>query len=78
MDKIIEAIPLEDYKIKIVTGSGITGTFDVKSYLEGKAFQELKNINYFNLVKSSNYGIEWPNEQDFSSDTIVYDLQNCI
>ncbi len=78
MDKIVEAIPLEDYKIKIVTGSGITGTFNVKPYLNGSAFQELKDIDYFKLVKASKYGIEWSHEQDFSSDTIVYDIKSCM
>ena len=74
MDTIVKAIPLDNYKIEIVTGSGISGVFDVKPYLEGAAFRELENIAYFNLVTTSRYGIKWPNEQDFSSDTIVYDI----
>ena len=76
MDKIIKAIPLDDYRIDIVTSSGISGTFDVKPYLYGSAFKELKNISYFRLVRPAHYGIMWPNEQDFSSDTIIHDIQN--
>ena len=41
MDKIIKAIPLEDYKIEILTSSGLSGIFDVKPYLKGSAFKEL-------------------------------------
>ena len=76
MDTIIKAVPCEDYKIKILTGSGISGIFDVKPYLRGSAFEELKDKSYFNLVRSACYGIEWPNEQDFSSDTIIYDMNS--
>jgi len=35
----------------------------------------LKNVDYFRLVKPAHYGIRWPNGQDFSSDTIIHDLQ---
>lgn len=76
MDTIIKAEPCEDFKIKILTGSGISGIFDVKPYLRGSAFEELKDKSYFNLVRSARYGIEWPNEQDFSSDTIIYDINS--
>ncbi len=76
MDKIIKAIPLKDYQIDILTSSGISGIFDVKPYLKGSAFKELKNISYFNLVRPAHHGIMWPNEQDFSSDTIIWDIKN--
>lgn len=76
MDKIIEAIPLNDYKIQILTSSGIFGIFDVKPYLNGGAFKMLQNEDYFRLVRPAHYGIAWPNEQDFSADTIIYDIQH--
>ena len=76
MDIIQEAIPIADYKIKILTSSGISGVFDVKPYLGGSAFMELSNESYFRLVRSAHHGIRWPNEQDFSSDTIIFDIQN--
>jgi hypothetical protein len=76
MDKIIKADPLNDYRIDILTSSGISGIFDVKSYLRGSAFKELEDESYFRLVLPAHYGIMWPHEQDFSSDTIVWDIQN--
>lgn len=76
MDKIVKAVPIADYCIEISTSSGISGIFDVKPYLEGGAFQELRNESYFQLVRPAHHGIAWPNEQDFSSDTIIDDLQN--
>jgi len=76
MDTIIKAIPLEDYKIDVLTSSGISGVFDVKPYLGGSAFKDLVDKSYFRLVRPAHHGIAWPNEQDFSSDTIVWDMQN--
>lgn len=76
MDKIIEAQPLDNYTIQILTSSGISGLFDVKPYLKGSAFKQLEDISYFKLVRPAHHGISWPNEQDFSSDTIIWDIQN--
>jgi hypothetical protein len=76
MDIITEATPLDDYKIRIVTSSGVSGVFDVKPYLKGSAFRELMDENYFRLVRPALHGIRWPNDQDFSSDTIVWDIRN--
>ena len=76
MDKIVQAVPLEDYKIRMETSNGVTGIFDVKPYLEGSAFRKLENQAYFRVVRPAHYGIAWPNEQDFSSDTIIWDIQN--
>ncbi len=76
MDTIVKAVPLDDYCIDIVTSSGISGVFDVKPYLDGGAFKELCNKNYYSLVRPAHHGIVWPNEQDFSSDTIICDIKN--
>ena len=76
MDTIVKAKPLDDYKIEIVTSSEISGVFDVKPYLRGSAFKELADEGYFKLVKPAHHGIRWPNDQDFSSDTIIWDIQN--
>jgi hypothetical protein len=75
MDTIIKANPIDDYKIEILTSSGIEGVFDVKPYLKGSAFKELENISYFRRVRPAHHGIMWPNEQDFSSDTIIWDIR---
>lgn len=75
MDTIIKAVPLDNYKIEIVTSSGVSGIFDVKPYLKGSAFKELIDETYFRKVLPAYRGIRWPNEQDFSSDTIIWDIQ---
>ena len=75
MDKIIKVTPLEDFKLDVLTSSGVSGIFDVKPYLSGSAFKELADESYFRLVRPAHHGIMWPNEQDFSSDTIIYGIQ---
>jgi len=74
MDKIIKAIPLDDYCIDIETSSGVCGVFDVKPYLNGGAFVQLRDKDYFSSVRPAHHGIAWPNEQDFSADTIIHDI----
>jgi hypothetical protein len=76
MNKIMKAVPLEDYRIEIQTNSGISGIFDVKPYLNGSAFKELMNESYFRMVRPAHYGIAWPHGQDFSADTIIWDIKN--
>ncbi|HDP33627.1 MAG TPA: DUF2442 domain-containing protein [Candidatus Hydrogenedentes bacterium] len=75
MERIVEAKPLDNYRVKVTTASGLTGIFDVKPYLGGSVFQELKDPTYFKRVRVERYGISWPHEQDFSSDTIIFDIQ---
>lgn len=76
MDTILKAVPLGDHKIEILTSSGVTGIFDVKPYLKGSAFKELEDQSYFRLVRPAHQGIMWPNGQDFSSDTIIWDIKH--
>jgi hypothetical protein len=76
MDRIIKAIPMADFKIEVLTSSGLAGIFDMKPYLKGGAFKQLLNEDYFKLVKPLHFGIAWPDEQDISSDTVVADINN--
>lgn len=75
MDKIVEAIPLPDYQVSIITRSGIKGTFDVKPYIKGAYFEQLLDTHYFNRVKNCGSSIAWPNEQDISFGTIMVHLK---
>ncbi len=74
MDKITKVVPLDDFFLDIVTSSGISGIFDMKPYMRGAAFHELKNTAYFKQVRPAHRGIMWPHGQDLSSDTIIWDI----
>ncbi|PCI58870.1 MAG: hypothetical protein COB35_12695 [Gammaproteobacteria bacterium] len=56
--------------------NGVSGLFDVSPYINKGFFKELANEAYVKLVKvdSSGMGVCWPNEQDFSVDTLEAEL----
>lgn len=76
MNKIVKAIPLDNYRMEIQTANGMSGIFDVKPYLGGSAFKELAHEPCFRLVRPAHHGMAWPHEQDFSADTLIWDIQN--
>ena len=61
---------LENYKLHIEFENDELKEFDVTPFLEKGIFVELKDINYFKQVRVSFGSVEWPNEQDFSKDTL--------
>jgi len=63
-------LPLPQYKLQIQFENGEEKLFDVSPYLEKGIFTELKDEAYFKSVKVGFSSIEWPNEQDFSKDTL--------
>lgn len=75
MVKVISAEPIENYKLRIVLSNGKQGIFDVFPYLDKGVFLELKDQDYFRRAKVAFGGVMWPHEQDFSAETIEYELQ---
>jgi len=65
---LAEALP--DYKLKIQFANDELKEFDVSPFLDKGIFSELKDIEYFNKVRVAFGAVEWPNEQDFSKDTL--------
>jgi hypothetical protein len=61
---------LPDYKIKIALSNGRKGIFDVRPYLDRGVFKELKDYSYFKRATIQYGTVTWPNEQDFSPETI--------
>jgi uncharacterized protein DUF2442 len=74
MIKVISAAPDSPNTLLIELSDGRKGTFDVSPYLELGIFKELKNPSYFKQVKAAYGGVVWPNEQDFSPETIAVEL----
>ncbi len=61
---------VEDYKLIIEFSNDEFKEFDVAPFLDKGIFTELKNESYFKKVRVAFGSIEWPNEQDFSKDTL--------
>lgn len=68
--KAIEVKPLENYMLLIKFENGEEKIFDVKPYLDHKAFCELKNKELFKTVKIEGLSIEWANGADICPDEL--------
>ena len=64
-----------DHMLSVELSDGSSGLFDVTPYLDKGIFTQLKDLNYFKLVKVNFCGICWPAGQDFSADTLAYYLK---
>lgn len=62
--------PLPGYKLQLEFSNGEMRIFDVTPFLEKGIFHELKNDQYFQKVQVAFGAVQWPNEQDFSKDTL--------
>jgi hypothetical protein len=72
---VIDFVILSDHTIKVTLSNGRCGIFDVKPYLDRGIFQELKDYDYFKRARIEFGTITWPNEQDFSPETIEIKMQ---
>ncbi len=72
---VIDFEVLSDYRIKVTLSNGSTGIFDVKPYLDKGVFAELKDYDYFRRARIEFGTITWPNEQDFSPETIEIKME---
>ena len=66
--KVVE--PLPGYKLRLQFANDEVRDFDTTPFLDKGIFVELKDEEYFNAVRVSFGSVEWPNEQDFSKDTL--------
>ena len=71
MNPIVKSIePLNNYQLKISFDNGEQRLFDASPFLEKGIFRELKDESYFKSARVVFGSVEWPNEQDFSYDTL--------
>ncbi len=68
--RIRELWSQEDWRLRILTDDGRSGTFDVKPYLSLPAFEPLLDKAEFARLKSGGYYVEWACGADLSADTI--------
>lgn len=68
--RAIDVKPLKNYELEVVFENGEIKKFDVKPYLQYKAFQKIKNIEMFNTVKIGGLSIEWADGTDICPDEL--------
>jgi hypothetical protein len=66
MIRIIEATPLEGYRLKVRFNDGIEGIYAVEPERRGGVFQKLQEPTVFNAVRvNPDFGcVEWPGGVD--------------
>ncbi len=70
--KAIDVKPLKNYELEVTFDNGEVRRFDVKPYLEFKAFKKIKDIEMFNTVRTDGLSIEWAD----GTDICPYELYN--
>ena len=68
MRKVKSVSAIDNYELRIVFDTGEAGIFDAKPYLERGIFTQLKDPDYFGMVRVFLDSIAWPNGQDFDPD----------
>ena len=68
-----KVLPLSDYRLLVTFSNGETRVFDVKPYLEFKAFDVLKDRTLFENVHVGGLSIEWSTGQDICPDELYFD-----
>lgn len=66
--KLVLVKPIESDQLLLVYETGESKIFDVKPYISGSWYGELRNKEYFatvHIIEGGN-GIEWENGQDIS------------
>ncbi len=66
---------MTDHRIRVTLSNGKSGIFDVKPYLDRGVFKELKDYSYFKRARIEFGTLTWPNEQDFSPETIEIKME---
>ena len=77
MIRITQAVPLEDFRLRLRFNTGEEGVFDMRSYLERPAFASLRDQNLFRHVMIDEIAgtICWPNGIDFCPDMVYKTAQ---
>ncbi|MBQ7535016.1 MAG: DUF2442 domain-containing protein [Stomatobaculum sp.] len=69
---VISVFPLSDYHLQLEFDNGEKKIFDVKPYISGSWYGELKDPDLFNTVFANGYTVEWKNGQDLCPDELYY------
>ncbi|HEY5586595.1 MAG TPA: DUF2442 domain-containing protein [Ruminiclostridium sp.] len=70
MDRVVEVLAMEEYRLLLTFSNGEIRIFDVKPYLNDKFWAPLSKVEEFQQVKVAGGSVEWPLGMDFCPDEI--------
>ena len=71
--KVKAAKYINNYKIHLIFNNGESKTVDLWNQLNGKVFEPLRNLDYFQSFKIRFNTIEWENGADFAPE-FLYEI----
>ena len=74
--KAINVTALPGYKLKVTFDDGISGTIDLKQFVENGIFSVLKDKHLFNKVYTTGYSIAWNEDLEIDALTIYAEIAN--
>jgi hypothetical protein len=76
MDRVVEVIPLPNYRLQVRFEDGTAGIVSLEDELFGPVFEPLKDVSFFEQVGIDEFGaICWPNGADLAPDAMYDDLR---
>jgi hypothetical protein len=76
MDRVVEVIPLMNYRLRVRFEDGTTGVVSLKEQLFGPVFEPLKDVSFFAQARIDKFGaICWPNGADLAPDALYDEIR---
>lgn len=69
----VRVTPQKNYLLDIEFDNGERRLFDVKPYIRGDWYGNLKDETYFRTVSTDGYTVVWPEGQDICPDELYQD-----
>ena len=68
----VSVVPKDDYVLHVTFDNGEEKNFDVKPYIKGEWYGQLKDSAYFKTATTDGYTVVWPNGQDICPDDVYF------
>jgi hypothetical protein len=78
---LVEAVPLEGYRVHLRFADGLAADVDLSYLLEcGGVFEPLQDVEFFRrlAIDDGANTIEWPNEADIAPETLYDHVQLAV
>ena len=77
MDRVVEVVPLPDYRLQVRFQDGTEGTVSLKDELYGPVFEPLRDPDFFVKVMIDEHGaVCWPIGADMAPDALYDDIRS--
>lgn len=71
----VKVTPIGNFHLSLVYDTGEKGIFDVRPYMHGPWYSELKDPAYFKKVTVDGISVCWPDGQDIDPNDLYYNSE---